>query len=197
MMNGCGLVDGLGWGGWDWEWGVWCWDSVGRAVDVPTQRYSTYPHLSPPNPIQHQIFPTYPDRIRTARHTPLSPPSRNSHPQYLPYIHPTQLHSRSNSTPTNPIRPYPLSSVHYPTPRYTLPPPNQTPSHTSTQPICPTIATPQIIAPSKPSPLLPLYAHPAATTLISPSKAHMSLWRFSCALTIEYKCRTSNINKRL
>ena len=48
-----GLVDGLGWGGWDWEWGVWCWDSVGRAVDVPIQRYSTYPHLSPPNPIQH------------------------------------------------------------------------------------------------------------------------------------------------
>ena len=31
----------------------------------------------------------------------------------------------------------------------------------------------------------------------APSKAHMPLWRFCCALAIEYKCRTSNINKRL
>ena len=127
-----------------------------------------YPHsASPlipiylhPIPIQHQVFPTYPDRIRTARHTPLSPPSPNPHPQYLPYIHPTQLHSRPKSTPTNPIRPYPQSSVHYPTPSHTLPPPNQTHSHTSTQPIYPTIATPQIITPSKPSPLLPYMPTP-------------------------------------
>ena len=180
MMNGCGLVDGLGWGWGHWVWGVWCWDSIGRAVDVPTHRYSTYPHLSPPNPIQHQVFPTYPDRIRTARHTPLSLPSPNSHSQYLPYSHPTQLHSRSNSTPTNTIRPFPQSSVHYPTPRHTLPPPNQIQSHTSTQQICPTIATPQIIAPSKPSPLLPLYAYLAATTLISPSRAHVIMEVFLC-----------------
>ena len=88
---------------------VWCWDSVRKAVDVPTQRYSTYSH---PIPIQHQVFPTY--RIRTARQIPLSPPSTNSHLPYLPYIHPTQLHSRVNSTPTNPTRPYQKRSVHYP-----------------------------------------------------------------------------------
>ena len=175
---------------------VWCWDSIGKAVDVPTQRYSTSPH---PIPIQHQVFPIY--RIRTARQTPLSPPSTNSHPPYIPYIHPTQLHSRVNSTPTNPNRPdprpYQKRSVHYPTNRHTLPPPNQTNSHTSTRPNYLTIPTLYIIVPSKPSPLLPLYAHPAAKTLVSPSKAHMSLGRFCCALTIEYKCKTSNINKRL
>ena len=33
---------------------VWCWDSVGKAVDVPIHRYSTYPH---PIPIQHQGSP--------------------------------------------------------------------------------------------------------------------------------------------
>ena len=76
---------------------VWCWDSIGKAVDVPTQRYSTYPN---PIPIQHQVFPTF--RIGTARQTPLSPPSTNSHSPYLPYIHPIQLHSRINSTPTSP-----------------------------------------------------------------------------------------------
>ena len=75
---------------------VWCWDSVGKTVDVPTQRYSTYPH---PIPIQHQVFPTY--RICTTRQTPLSLLSTNSHLPYLPYIHSTQLHSRVNSTPTN------------------------------------------------------------------------------------------------
>ena len=55
MMNGCGWV-GLGvWGGGlDGAVCVWCWDSVGKAVDVPTQRYSTYPH---PIPIQHQGSP--------------------------------------------------------------------------------------------------------------------------------------------
>ena len=94
---GLGVWEGSGLGG---AVCVWCWDSVGKAVDVPTQRYSTYPH---PIPIQHQVFPTY--RIRMARQTPLSPPSTNSHPPYLPYIHPTQLHSRVNSTPTNPTRP--------------------------------------------------------------------------------------------
>ena len=77
-----------------------------------------------------------------------------------------------NSTPTNPTRPdprpYQKRSVHYPTNRHTLPPPNQTHSHTSTRPNYPTIPNPYIIVPSKPSPLLPLYAHPAAKTLISP-----------------------------
>ena len=100
---GLGVWEGGGLGG---AVCVWCWDSVGKAVDVPTQRYSTYPH---PIPIQHQVFPTY--RIRTARQTPLSPPSTNSHPPYLPYIHPTQLHSRVNSTPTNPTRPSTISKT--------------------------------------------------------------------------------------
>ena len=117
-----GWVVGGGGRGEDWEWCVWCWDSVGKSCG-----YTNTPllHLSPPNPIQHQVFPTYPDRIRTARHTPLSPPSPNSHPQYLSYIHPTQPHSRSNSTSTNPIQPYPQSSVHYPTPRHILPLPTR------------------------------------------------------------------------
>ena len=135
---------------------VWRWDSVGKAVDVPTQCYSTYLH---PIPIQHQVFPTY--RIRTSRQTPLSPPSTNSHPPYLSYIHPTQLHSRVNSTPTNPTRPSTISKTLR---KLSLPPPNQAHSHTATRPIYPTIPTPYIIVPSKPSSLLPLYAHPAAKT---------------------------------
>ena len=102
-----------------------------------------------------------------------------------------------STTPTNATRPYQKRSVHYPTNRHTLPPPNQIHSYTSTRPNYPTIPTPYIIVPSKPSPLLPVYAHPAAKTLISPSKAHMSLGRFCCVLTIEYKCKTSHINKRL
>ena len=73
---------------------VWCWGSVGKAVDVPTQ---------------HQVFPTH--RIGTARQTPLSPPCTNSHPPYLPYIHPTQLHSRVNATPTNSTRPSTISKT--------------------------------------------------------------------------------------
>ena len=163
------------------------------GVDVPTQRYSTYPH---PIPIQHQVFTTY--CIRMARQTPLSPPSTNSHPPYLPYIHPTQLHSRVNSTPTNPTRPSTISkTLRTLSHKQTHPTPSQPdPLPLSTRPNYPTIPTPYIIVPSKPSPLLPLYAHPAKT-LISPSKAHMSLGRFCCALTIEYKCKTSNINKRL
>ena len=163
---GLGMWEGSGLGG---AVCVWCWDSVGKAVDVPTQRYSTYPH---PIPIQHQVFPTY--RIRTARQTSIPP---NSTPES------TLLQ------PTRPDpRPYQKRSVHYPTNRHTVPPANQTHSHTATRPNYPTIPTPYIIVPSKPSPLLPLYAQPGAKTLISPSKAHMSLGRFCCALTIEYKC---------
>ena len=173
---------------------VWCWDSVGKAVDVPTQRYSTYPH---PIPIQHQVFSTY--RICTARQTPLSPPSTNSHPPYLPYIHPTQLHSRVNSTPTNPTRPSIISKTlralshkqTHPTPSQPNPLPHlhptQLPHHT--HPIY--YRTLQTLTP--PTPICP----PPAKTLISPSKAHMSLGRFCCALTIEYKCKTSHMNKHL
>ena len=173
---------------------VWCWDSIGKAVDVPTQRYSTYPH---PIPIQHQVFPPF--RIGTTRQTPLSPPSTNSHPPYLPYIHPIQLHSRVNSTPTSPTRPSTISKTlrtlshkqTHPTPSKPDPLQHLNPTQLAH------IPTPYIIVPAKPSPLLTLYAHPDAKTLISPSKAHMSSGRFCCALTIEYKCKTSNINKRL
>ena len=84
-----------------------------------------------------------------------------------------------NSTPTNPTRPSTVSETlrtlsHKQT---HLPPPNQTHSHTLTRPNYPTIPTPYIIVPSKPSPLLLLYALPAAKTLISPSKAHVLLGR--------------------
>ena len=88
----------------------------------------------------------------------------NSHPPYLHYIHPTQHHSRVNSTPTNPTRldprPYQKPSVHYPTNRHTLPPPNQTHSHTSTRPSYPIIPTSYIIVPSKPSPSYPYMPTP-------------------------------------
>ena len=151
--------------GWVGEWvglgvGVWCWDSVGRAVDVPTQRYSTYPLLSPPNPIQPQVFPTYPDRIRQLA-TPHSHhlAQTRTHNTYPTFILP-------NSTPAPPLLQPTLSDhIHsppyiIPPPRHTLPPPNQTHSHTSTQPICPIIATPQIIALSNPQPSYPYMPTP-------------------------------------
>ena len=187
MMNGCGLVDGLGWGG---EWGVWCWDSVGRAVDVPTQRYSTYPHLSTPNPIQHQVFPTYSDRIRTARHTPLPPTIPTLH-SARPTPLPLQLYSN---------QPYPTISTvlrtlthpqTHPTPSQPDPLPHLNPTNLPHYSHSINYRTLQTLIP--PTPICP----PRRNDLISPSKAHMSLWIFSCALTIEYKCRTSNINKRL
>ena len=111
--------------------------------------------------------------------------------------HPTPLPSQLYSNQPDPTLDHIKRSVHYPTNRHSLPSPNHTHSHTSTRPNYPTIPTPYTIVPSKPLPLLPLYAHTAAKTLISPSKAHMSLGRFCCALTIEYKCKTSHINKRL
>ena len=200
-MNGCGWVDGLSWGvgfGVGWVgWGklgcVWFWDSVGSAVDVPWQRYSTYPN---PIPIQHHVLPTYPDRICNVRHTPLSPPSPNFHPTYLHYTHPTLLHSRANTTPTNQTRPSTISTAlrtlscpqSHPTPSQPGPFLNLNPTH------LPHHTHPTYYRTLQTLTLLPLYAHLAANTLISPSKAHMSLGRFCCALTIEYKCKTSNIN---
>ena len=117
-----------------------------------------YPHSATPR------IPTQSPYNTKARQTPLSPPNTNSHPPYLHYIHPTQHHSRVNSTPTNPTRldprPYQKPSVHYPTNRHTLPPPNQTHSHTSTRPSYPIIPTPYIIVPSKPSPSYPYMPTP-------------------------------------
>ena len=164
-------------------------------MDVPTQRYSTYPH---PIPIQRQVFPTY--RIRTARQTPLSPRSTNSHPPYLPYIyptHPTPLPSQLYSNQPDPTldhiknAPYtiPQTDTHYPLPTR----PTLTPQPDPTTPPYP----PHILLyPPNPHPSYPYMLTPPQR-LISPSKAHMSLGRFCCALTIEYKCKTSHINKRL
>ena len=83
---------------------------------------------------------------------------------------------------------------------YTIPTPD---THRPTQPTPPPTPLTQPIYPtttihhsSNPHPSRS-YANPIAKTPISPNKAHMSLWRFCCALTNEYKCKTSNINKRL
>ena len=156
-----------------------------------------YPLIPTQSPYNTKSSPPTHDRIRirTARHTPLSPPSPNSHPPYLPYIYHTQLHSRANSTPYQPDpRPYPQPSCTLSHPQTHLTPsqpdPHLNPTHLPHH-------THSTYLPAKPSPLLSIYAHPAAKTLISPSKAHMSLGRFCCAMTIEYKCKTSNINKRL
>ena len=161
-----------------------------------------YPHSATPR------IPT-----QSPYNTKFSPPTAYARLARPHFHHPAQTHTHHtfptsippNSTPESTLlqptrpdhRPYQKRSVNYPTNRHTLPPPNQTHSHTSTRPSNPTIPTPYIIVPSKPSPLLPLYAHSAAKTLIGHSKAHMSLGSFCSALTIEYKCKTSNINKRL
>ena len=96
----------------DWEWGVWCWDSVGRAVDVPTQRYSTYPH---PIPINTKSSP----RIPTA-YAPLATPHSHhlaqtpTHNTFHSFIPPT-------STPA-PTLLQPTICDHIHSPPYTIPP---------------------------------------------------------------------------
>ena len=139
----------------------------------------------------------YPHSATPRIPAPLSPSSTNSHPPYLPYIHPTQI---------------PLPDQYYNQPDPTLDhikkapyiiPQTDTPYPLPTRPT----PTPQ---PDLPQHTHPIYyrtlqtltlpttiTHPAAKTLISPSKAHMSLGSFCCALTIEYKCKTSHINERL
>ena len=143
-------------------------------------------------PIQHQVFPTY--RIRTARQTPLSPSSTiptlyPSHPTPLP----SQLYSNKLDPTLDHIKnaPYTIPQTDTPYPSQPVPLPHlnptQLPHHTN--PIYyRTLQT--LTSPTQ-------YAHPAAKTLISPSKAHMTLGRFCCALIIEYKCKTSHINKCL
>ena len=166
---------------------------VGRCVSgvgIVYGKLWKYPHSATPR------IPTQSPYNTKARQTPLSPPNTNSHPPYLHYIHPTQHHSRVNSTPTNPTRPSTISK--------TL----RTLSHKKTHPtpskpdplphLNPTPPYPLHVLSYHPNPYPPtLYAHPIAKTLISPSKAHMSLGKFCCTLTIEYKCKTSHINKRL
>ena len=152
---------------------------------IPTQSpYNT--KSSPPTAYARLARPHFHHLAQT--HT------NHTYPTSIP---PNSIPESTLLQPTRPDpRPYQKCSVHYPTNRHPYPLPTRptlTPQFNSTTPPYP----PNIIVPSKPSPLLPQYAHPAAKTLISPSKAHMSLERFCCALTIEYKCKTSHINKRL
>ena len=147
-------VFAVGWaymGRWDEGWGY----------DELMYPYSLF-HLSPPNLHTTQVFtlPT-PDRIRTARHTPLSPPSPNAHPPYLPYIHPTQLHSRANSTPTNPILPWAISTtlrtLSHPQTHHTAsqpdPLPHLNPTHLSNHTCAAYYRNPQTLTP--PNPICP------------------------------------------
>ena len=124
-----------------------------------------YPHSATPRiPTQspyNTAFPTY--RIRPARQTPLSSPSTNSHPPYLPYSHPTQLHSRVNSTPTNSTRPSTISKMlrtlsHKQIPPYPLPTrPTPTPQPDPTTPPYP----PHILShPPNPHPSYPYMPTP-------------------------------------
>ena len=171
-----------------------------------------YPHIATPriptqSPYNTKSFPhtAYARLARPHFHNLAQTHTHHTYPTSIPpnstpvstLLQPTRPDpTRPDPTRSDP-RPYQKRSVHYPTNRHTLPPPNQTNSHTSTRHNYPTIPTLYIIVSSKPSPLLLLYAHPAAKTFVSTSKAHMSLGRFCCALTIEYKCKTSHINKRL
>ena len=153
-----------------------------------------YPHSATPR------IPTQSPYNTKARQTPLSPPHKLT--PTIPTLHPshpTPLPSQLYSNQPDPTRPSTISkTLHtlshkqtHPTPSQPDPLPHlnptQLPHHTHSI----YYRTLQTLT------LLPLYAHPAAKTLISPSKAHMSLGRFCCTLTIEYKCKTSHINKRL
>ena len=160
-------------------------------------QHSATPHIPTQSPYNTKSSPptAYARLARPHFHRLAQTHTHHTYPTSIP---PNSTPESTLLQPIRPVpRPYKKRSVHYPTNRHTLPPPNQTHSHISTQPNYPTIPIPYIIVLSKPSHLLPLYAHPDAKTLISPSKAHMSLGRFCCALTIEYKYKTSNINKRL
>ena len=89
---------------------VWCWDSVGEAVDVPTQRYSTYPHQIP---TQHQVFPpTAYARLASPHFHHLA--QTHTHHTYPTFIPP-------NSTPRSTLlqtRPTPTSQPDPTTPPY-------------------------------------------------------------------------------
>ena len=87
------------------------------------------------------------------------------------------------------VRVYPQLFLHYPNTRHTLPTKSQ--SHTPTQP------TYRIHHSPNPHPSRPYMPIPPQRLSLVLIKSHMSLWRFCCALIIEYKCKTSNINKRL
>ena len=105
-------------------------------MDVPIQSYSTYSH---PISKHHQVCP----HLSPTAYTPLTPhPSHHLAQTPTHHTYPTSIPPNSTPAPTllQPTRPdprpYTQPSVHYPTTRHTLLPPNQTRSHssTSTQP---------------------------------------------------------------
>ena len=102
---------------------VWCWDNVRKAVDVPTQRYSTYPH---PVPIQHQVFPTY--RIRHL-------PQTHTHHTYSKSIPPNSTPESTLLQPTRPdhikIAPYTIPQTDTPYPLPIRPTPTPQPDQTT------------------------------------------------------------------
>ena len=151
-----GWVRGVGGGG-----GVgWVWRCV-SGVRIVQGKLWMYPHSATPRiPTQSQY------NTKSSQPTAYARLAR-PHFHHLAQTHTYHTYPTSippNSTPESILlqptrpdpRPYQKRSVHYPTNRHTLPPPNQTHSHTSTRPNYPTISTPYIIVPSKLSPLLPL-----------------------------------------
>ena len=156
-------------------------------------------NLSPPN---HRTTPSLSHLTQTAyaslatahSHHLAQTPTHHTYPTSIP-----PNHFRTNSTPTNPTRPSSISTAlrtlsypqTHPAPSQpeTLPHLNPThlPHHNHSTYYCT----------SKTSPFLSLFAHPAAETLVSPSKEQMQLGRFCCVLTIQYKCKISNKAKNL
>ena len=106
---------------------------------------------------------------------------------------PTQLYSNQPDPTLDYIHspPYTIPSQDTPYPLPTRPTPTSQP-----KPSTPPYPLHILSYPPNPHPSYPYMPTPPQR-LISPSKAHISLWKFCCALTIEYKCKTSNINKRL
>ena len=97
-------------------------------MDIPTQRYSTYPH---PTPIQHNVFPHLPTTAYAPLATPHShhlaqTPTNHTHYTYHASIPPNSTPAPTLLQPTRPDpRPYPQPSVSYPTPDTSYPLPTR------------------------------------------------------------------------
>ena len=78
------------------------------------------------------------------------------------HTYPTSIppNSTSESTLLQPTRPYQKRSVHYPTNRHTLPPPNQTHTYTSTRPTTPPYPPHILSYPPNPHPSYPYMPTP-------------------------------------
>ena len=85
----------------------------------------------------------------------------HTHHTYPTSIPPDSTPESTLLQPTRPDpRPYQKCSVHYPTNRHTLPPPNQTHSHISTQPNYPTLPNHILSYPPNPHPSYPYMPTP-------------------------------------